>query len=369
MGNADRIDKRRRGRIIEFEAAMKSRILALCLLPVTFISLLCILVAIPVIVRSEEYSASSQSKVSAKGASEFRLTTPPNLGGQVYLEVWDEDDCQVRFTIWARAKSTEQAKKFTDMVDFELDREEEVVDLKLTTPHPAPWEGSNYGINATLYVFIPRDFTVKTQTQAFDLDITGPIPTLDVQNQYGKIQVSDVSEQTTISSTYGQVDMENIKGAINVETSYNSISLRNSATDGEKAYLKTSYGKIDVEKFEGELEANTVYSTIDASEVTLRDGKNEFKTVYSRIDLDVAEMQDAQLYVQNTYGNVNLTVPEDLSASLKFTVGRGGKITTRGIIIRPTVLNQTTLEGTCGEEESEIEVDIDGIGQIRLEGK
>jgi hypothetical protein len=348
---------------------MKNHFIALCLLPVTLISLLCILVASPVVVRAEEFSESSQAKVSAQGASEFRLTTPSNLGGQVYLEVWDEEDCQVKFTIWARANSTEQAKIFTDKVDFELDREEEVVDLKLITPHPAPWEGSNYGINATLYIFIPHHFTVVTKTQAFDLDITGPIPTLNIQNQYGKIQVSDISEETKISSTYGQVDAENIRGVLNVETSYNSISVRNVDTDDEKAVLKTSYGKIDVEKFEGQLEASTVYSSIDASDIVLRDGRNEFNTVYSKIDLDIAELQDAQLYVQNTYGNVNLTVPEDLSARLKFTVGRGGKIITRGIIIQPTVLNQTTLEGICGEEESEIEVDINGIGQIQLEGK
>jgi predicted membrane protein len=337
--------------------------------PITIIFLLRILFVSPEFALSEEFTETFQSKVSAGGASEFHLTTPANLGGQVYLEVWDEEDCQVKFTVWARAKTTEQAKKFTDMVDLELDREEEVVDLRLTTPHPAPWEGSNYGISATLYIFIPHDFKVETNTQAFNLDITGPIPTIDIQNQYGKIQVSDVSEETKISSTYGQVDLENIRGALNVETSYNSISLRHADTDDEKAFLKTSYGKIDVEKFEGQLDASTVYSSIDASDITLRDGRNEFKTVYSKIDLDITEMQDAQLYVQNTYGNVNLTVPEDLSAQLKFTVGHGGKIITRGIIIQPTVLNQTTLEGICGDEESEIEVDINGIGQIQLEGK
>jgi len=250
-----------------------------------------------------------------------------------------------------------------------LNREEEVVNLKLTTPHPAPWEGSNYGINATLYIFIPHNFTVETQTQAFDMDITGPIQKIDIQSLYGNIQVNDISEETNITATYGQVDVENVRGSLNVETSYNSISIRNVETKDEKALLKTSYGKIDVERFEGQLEASTVYSPIDASGITLIDGTNMFKTVYSKIDLDITEIKDAQLYVQNTYGNVNLVVPEDLSARLKFTVGRGSKIITRGIIVRPTVLNQTTLEGICGEEESEIEVDINGIGQIQLEGK
>ena len=348
---------------------MKNHFIPSYFFPLMLIFLLGILIALPHVVCSEEFSETSQSEVSAKGASEFLLTTPANLGGQVYLEVWDEDNCKVKFTIWARANTQDKAKKFAGLVDFELDREEDVVYLKLTTPHPAPWEGSNYGINATLYVFIPHNLSVKTQTQAFDLDVTGPIPDINIQNQYGKIQVTDISEETTISSAYGPVDVEDVRGILNIETSYNSISVRHADTQDEKAILKTSYGKIDLEQFEGQLEASTVYSSIDASDITLRDGNNEFKTVYSKIDLDITEMQDAQLYVQNTYGNVNLMVPADLSARLKFTVGRGGKMITRGIIIRPTVLNQTTLQGTCGQGESEIEVDINGIGQIQLEGK
>jgi len=348
---------------------MRNQRIASYFLPTLLIILMGILIFSPPVLCSEEYTQNSQAQVSAKGANEFRLITPANLGGQVYLEVWDEDDCMVKFKIWARANTPEKAKKFADMVALDLDREKEVVNLNLTTPHPAPWEGSNFGINATLYIFIPHNFTIETKTQAFDLDITGPIQKIDIQSQYGNIQVSDISEETRITATYGQVDVENIRGGLNVETSYNSISVRNVETKDEKALLKTSYGKIDVERFEGQLEASTVYSPIDASDITLIDGTNMFKTVYSKIDLDIADIKDAQLYVQNTYGNVNLVVPEDLSARLKFTVGRGSKITTRGIIIRPTVLNQTTLEGICGEEESEIEIDINGIGQIQFEGR
>jgi len=348
---------------------MRNQHIASYFLPTLLIILMGILIFSPAVLCSEEYTQNSQAQISAKGANEFRLITPANLGGQVYLEVWDEDDCMVKFKIWARANTPEKAKKFADMVALDLDREEEVDDLNLTTPHPAPWEGSNFGINAILYIFIPHNFTIETKTQAFDLDITGPIQKIDIQSQYGNIQVSDIAEETRITATYGQVDVENVRGGLNVETSYNSISVRNVETKDEKALLKTSYGKIDVERFEGQLEASTVYSPIDASDITLIDGTNMFKTVYSKIDLDIADMKDAQLYVQNTYGNVNLVVPEDLSTRLKFTVGRGSKITTRGIIIRPTVLNQTTLEGICGEEESEIEIDINGIGQILLEGR
>lgn len=316
-----------------------------------------------------DYTATSQSKISVGGADRFILTAPANLGGQIYLEVWDEEDCQVKSKIWAKANTSEKAKQFTDMVDLELERNEDLVTLKMTTPHPAPWEGSNYGIEVSLYIFLPHNFSVETKTQGFDLDLSGPFTKVDVLNKYGDIQVSDVSEETNIAGAYDQVEVKNIQGEMNIETSYNSILAQDVDTKDNQANLKTSYGKINVERFEGQLEANTVYSNIYASDITLRGGRNEIKTVYSKIELDLTEIEDATLFINNTYGNIDVVASPDLSARLLLTVGRGGKIHANGIIIQPTELNKTTLEGICGDGDSEIEISIEGIGQIDLEGR
>lgn len=317
----------------------------------------------------EEYTVTSEAKVSAKGAKEFHLTAPNNLGGQITLQVWDDDHCLVKIECWAKANTEEKAKKFTEMVDMSLEREEEIVTLKLDTPHPAPWEGTNYGIKATLEIYIPHDFMVDTKTSAFDLDISGPLKQAFIENHYGEVQLRDVSEETNISATYGEVNAEDLEGSLNIETSYNSISLSDINTKKGKAFIKTTYGKIDLERFRGQLEANTIYSSIYGSDITLSDGRNEIKTVYSKIDLDFSNIKDAELYVKNTYGNINVVVPKDLSARLLLTVGRGGKIHTSGILIKPSVLHKTRLEGTCGEGGSDIEMDIDGIGEIFLEGR
>jgi hypothetical protein len=317
----------------------------------------------------EEYTVTSEAKLGAKGAKEFHLTTPANLGGQINLQVWEEDDCLVKFECWAKANTQEKAKKFTDLVEMNLDREEEIITLKLDAPHPAPWEGSNYGIKVTLDIYVPHGLMLEAKTQGFDLDISGPLKTVNIQNHYGGIQVKDVSEETNIRGTYGNVDVENIRGELNIETSYNSVSATDINTQNGKAFLKTTYGKIDVERFRGQLEVNTVYSSIDGSDITLLGGRNEIKTVYSKINLEFANIKDAELYVKNTYGNIDMVVPKDLSARLMLTVGRGGKIHTSGILIKPLVLEKTRLEGVCGKEDSEIEMDIDGIGQILLEGR
>lgn len=321
------------------------------------------------VLASEEYSTITQSKVSAQGAKEFDLITPANLGGQVTLQVWDEDDCLVKFERRIKANTMEKAREFAEMVEMDLEREEEIVTLKLTTPHPAPWEGSNYGIKATLDVYIPMDLMVETKTSAFDVNISGPLKMVNIQNQYGGIQVKSVSEETNIRGAYSEVDVEDVQGSLNIETTYNSISVADVNTKNCKAFLQTTYGEIDLKRFQGQLEANTVYSSINGSNMILLGGRNEIKTVYSEIDLEFDNINEAELYVKNTYGNINMVVPEDLSAHLTLTVGRGGKIHSSGILIKPLVVTKTELEGVCGKEESEIELYIDGIGQIILEGK
>ena len=323
----------------------------------------------PLAYGAEEYTSSSKLKVSTKGVEKLHINTPNNLGGSIDLQVWDEDNCLVQFECWAKANTEGKAKSFVDKIDISLEREEDFVELKLTTPRPAPWEGTNYGIKANLDIFIPEDFILKIKTFSFDLDICGPLKKVDIENKYGKTYVKDVSENTRIDGPYNKVDLENIQGDLKVHTTYNSIYARDVETKKGKASFKTIYGKIDLEDIKGQIEAETIYNPIYATDVSLLGGVSKIQTVYSKIDLEFKKIEECELYVKNTYGNINVSVPEDVSARLTLTVDRGGKIHTTGILITPTVLKKTRLEGICGQGESKIEMDIDGIGKILLEGE
>ncbi|MFQ6031887.1 MAG: hypothetical protein ACE5K2_03105, partial [Candidatus Zixiibacteriota bacterium] len=207
----------------------------------------------------EEYSSSSEAKVSTKGAKELHINTPNNLGGSINLEVWEEDNCLVKFECWARADTKRKAKDFVNLVDLNLDREEDQIQLRLSTPHPAPWEGTNYGIKANLDIFIPEDFILKTKTCSFDLDIRGPLKKVNIENKYGKTRLKYITENTRIEGPYNKVDIENIEGELKVNTTYNSIYARNVDTKGGRASFKTIYGKIDLEDIRGEIDAETIY--------------------------------------------------------------------------------------------------------------
>ncbi|KPK99624.1 MAG: hypothetical protein AMJ91_07115 [candidate division Zixibacteria bacterium SM23_73_3] len=331
--------------------------------------LLTLFISADIAVAYERYTLTSKAEVSGKGMREFHIIAPANLGGKITMQVRDEDVCLVEFECWAKAKNSKMAKEFTELVDMYLEREEEVVTLRLSTPRGAPWEGTNYGIGVSLDIYVPPDIVVESKTSGFDLDILGPLKKAYIRNRYGNIQLKEVTEETDISGAYNKVEVEDIQGYLEIETSYNLISVRNVNTKGGKAFLKTSYGKIEVEEFTGQLEANTVYSPIRADNITLLGGTNEIKTVYSKIDLEFEEIRDCELYVKNTYGNINVVAPVDLSARLTLSMGRGGKIQTNGILIKPLALEKTRLEGICGDGDSEIVLDIGGIGKILVEGR
>jgi DUF4097 and DUF4098 domain-containing protein YvlB len=347
---------------------MRTKSKTSCWLCSVILFLLTIFTLSDVISAADEYTRVGQAKTSGE-VKEFRLTSPVNLGGVLNLEVGEDDVCSVEFECWARAKNRKNAKEFTELVQINLERVGQVVTLKLDTPRNAPWEGTNYAIKVTLDVYVPRDIAVEAKTRHFSLDITGPLRTVEIRNSYGEIRIADVTEQTSVDGSYAQVDAENIRGDLDIETSYNRISVQNVDTEGGKAFLKTSYGEIDVDDFTGQLEAYTVYSPIYGSGMTLLGGGNEIKTVYSKIELGFEEITDSRLYVYNSYGNIDLAVPRDLSARLALSVGRGGKINTEGILIKPQVIEKTRLEGICGDGDSEIELNISGIGRILVEGR
>lgn len=317
---------------------------------------------------SDEFTRTSQGEVSGE-IRKFQLYAPANLGGSVELQVGEEGVCLVDFECWARARNRDMAEEFTETVEMKLDIVDQVVTLRLITPRDAPWEGTDHSIKAYLDVYVPADIVVETKTRHFTLDISGPMEKVFVENDYGEILVSDVSEETSIRGTYNRVDVKGLQGKVDIETSYNYIRAEDIDTKGTRAHLETNNGEIELAEFTGQLEATTSYDPIYASGISLTGGRNEITTLHSKIDLDLERLEDCRLYLTNTYGDINLQAPKELSARLNFTVGRGGKIETNRILIRPLVLEVTRLEGICGQGISVIEADIEGIGRILLEGR
>jgi hypothetical protein len=332
------------------------------------LSLFIILIPSIVTLAAEEYTRSAETEVSGK-IRKFQLYTPGNLGGEVVIFTGEENVCQAGFECWARAKNRKMAQEFTELVEMSLDITDQVATLRFTTPREAPWEGSDYAIKVMLEVSIPSGIEVETKTRHFKLDISGPLERVFVENDFGEITVVEVTEETSIRGTYNKVEVKDLQGKVDIETTYNNIRAWDIDTKGKVASLETIHAVIEVKDFKGQLRARTIYAPMDLSGLNLIGGRNEIATMHSKIDIELEKIKGSQLLVTNAYGNINLQAHEELSARLIFIVGRGGKIETNRIPIRPQVLQKTRLEGICGDGDSEIQLDIEGIGRILLEGR
>ena len=313
------------------------------------------------------YEEADTLRISSSGASDFWLETPRNIGGEIRIQTWEKNELLVKYEKKSKANTKREAREFIELIELDLDKTEDVIILEVSSPRHAPWEGSDKSARLSLHIFIPEDFNLRTETIYFDYDISGPLNNVEIENGYGKIYVEGVAGETDIQTSYGGVEARDLSGRVNIETSYGSIFLSNVDTQDKTAFLKTAYDKIDMRKIRGDIKARTNYSPINGTDLELSGGTSSFETIYSKVDLKIKEIKDCDLFIENTHGNVHLGLPRDVSAGVSLSIDPGGRIETAGLSILVESIDQTSLKGVLGEGESNIEVDVGGIGKILLE--
>ena len=170
-------------------------------------------------------------------------------------------------------------------------------------------------------------------------------------------------------TSYGPIELSDILGPLEANTSYESIDVKNIQAPRGSIILRTSYGKIKADSISGELVCETSYDPIVLSNINFTHGLNSIETRYSPINIDLFKIEDAQLVINNTYNNINMILPKDISARLTLAVDKGGKIHTRGFPIKSLIMEKTRLEGLIGDGRSKVELNVDGIGEINIEGR
>lgn len=342
----------------------------------------------------------------------LEIRTPDNLACTIEIAANQQKTVEVNYVKWTNVKSEESRQRYFGLIEIGLDENAQASNglrLRVLTPTKAPWEGKDAGVQVKLNVKVPNNFKIDSNNSYSQIRIIGPLSDISVNNEYGAISavdikggvviktsysdiklekiVGDVDVQTSYSNiyardvilpdnvglfetSYGPIFLDNIKGPLEANTSYDSIFASNLESDEGSIVLRTSYGKIQARKISGELICETSYHPVVLTDVEFTHGMNSIETKYSpiRINLDKI-IDDAQLNINNTYSNIDLKLPQDISARLTLAVDRGGKIHTLGIPIKPLLMEKTRLEGLIGDGRSLVELNVDGIGEINIEGR
>ena len=349
--------------------------------------------------------------LTATDVSILEIDTPQNLHCKINLNTHGSQSVDISYDKWARAKSSTQEQRFIDLIEIKFDAKsinEDRMTIKVLSPTRAPWEGTDYGVGVTLNILVPKDFEIESRSTNSELDFTGPLSRAKIENDYGEITIGDVHGMTVIKTSYStislsrlsgevnidavnspitadniilnedtglfettnaEVKLNNIVGSLEAQTSYNSITAQNVITDDGSVVLRTTYGKIDARGIKAELVCETSYEQIKLSDIDLTHGLSTFETSFSPIDIEFSNIIDSEVSINNSYSGINISLPPKPSAKLILTVDEGGKIHTQGFPIKPLVMQKDRLVGIVGDGLSKVEANIDGIGEINIQGR
>lgn len=191
-------------------------------------------------------------------------------------------------------------------------------------------KGIDYSIEQTggvitLQYEIPRSMNFSNNVNTVDFIVTVPTEvTVDVDNNFGEVSVSDTKGNVVIENDFGDVTVENIEGAVSVQTNSGEVAATSLAAGSGNIDLRSDFGNIILQKAGAKdivLDSNS--GTISLSEVratgdltTNTDfGNTDFENgsadslrvetnsgVVSLIKIRVAR----EIFVKNDFGDIEL---------------------------------------------------------------
>ncbi len=344
-----------------------------------------------------------------KGETVFEINGSRNLSGGIGIVAHPGNVIAVSFVKIARAATESQAQRFLDLIDLKLAPEDDDrVKLDILAPSDAPWEGTDQSATIDVIVELPEKMRIEGELQHLKINISGPFGGVRVRSQFSAVTVDGTRGEVDIGTAFSPISLSEIEGSVRAETRYGPISASNIAVSLGSAVFKTvngpialadirgpveaytsyssihandidaaegalvfrtSYSSIDVEDVTGELICETTFSPISVRGVTLTHGQSKIETSYSPIDAEFDGIEASQLIIYNSYNNVKLIIPADISSQIVADVDPGGRIHVGGVPVRPVYLDVTRLEGVLGEGSSRIEIKVNGVGTIDVEGQ
>jgi len=360
---------------------------------------------------AQDYDATQEGSLSQTIHDEtvFEIVGSHNLGGTITIESQPGSEVEISFIKKSRAQSKSQAERFLDLITLKLSAKgEDRVTLNILTPSDAPWEGSDQSAAIDIFVNLPEEMRIEGELQFLGVNIEGPFDGVRLKSQYSAISIEGIKGDIDISTAFSPISLSDIDGSINAETRYGAISASDIVVSLGSAVFKTVNGAIALADIEGPVEAYTSYSSIQANDIDAAEGSIVFRTSYSPIDIeDVAgeiicetsfspinmkgvslthgqskietsyspidaefdNIDASQLIVYNSYNNVQLLIPANISSQIIADVDQGGRIHASGVPVKPVYLDVTRLEGQLGDGESRIEIKVNGVGAINIEGQ
>ncbi|MFI5136395.1 MAG: hypothetical protein ACHQIM_01120 [Sphingobacteriales bacterium] len=230
-----------------------------------------------------------------------------NQYGRITVTTWDRHEIKVDVQVKAQAADDEDAQKLLNGVQIKDSKEGGLVSFR-TSIEPgsnSSWKIWNWGnkkhkleINYTVYMPAKND--------------------LNVEDNYGAIELPGLDGKVRIRSSYGSVLAQNLNNpSDDIEGSYGSLKV--ASLNG--AHLDYSYGSVDIEECNN-LKADLSYGSFKLGKLK---GNGDFDLSYvGGFKIDEMASSFKHLNVNASYSGVALGLPGNDSFDFDITATYGG---------------------------------------------
>lgn len=374
----------------------------------TLLALIIALSGAPLSLSQETVEKTGRFAQATGDAAVFEIEGSRNLGGSIKILSRTGNEIEIDYHKWAKAGSRSQAERFLDLIEVKLQPASDRVVLTILTPSDAPWGGTDFGVGLEIFVRLPEKMRIECDMRFMKLDVRGPFNGVQAKSEFSEINIEEIRGTVEATTSFAPVKLFSINGSVRVETRYSeikasginvplgsaifqntggSISLSDirgpveaytsyskieaadiDAAEGSVVF-RTSYSPIKATGVSGEIICETSFSNIDITRASLTHGQSKVETSYSPINAEFERIEGGQLFVYNNYSSIHLTLPAAVSSQIIAMVDQGGRIHSTHLPVRPIYLDATRLEGTLGGGQARIELKVNGIGTIDIEGR
>lgn len=291
------------------------------------------------------------------------------LSGKLTILSEESDSLKITYIKVAKATDRSVAIDYIDLISVLLEGRPQAPVVKLRSPNPAPWSGSNNSGRVEATIHVPPGVQIEIDAQTFDVTARGPLRALDIPKSLGRIDISGITERLFVTTANRRVTVADITGKISIATSNSSLIARSLTSLEEQARLRNDGGDIRITGFVGSINARNSFGRI-----TLRDFEPRGEGSYIRgasgpVSVEIVQMSEGQVVITNRQEDIDISVPDTLSAFFNLSVGDNGIIETSNFPFIPDLVQRTRLSLQAGDGRVDIRGTIKGRGNIYVRGR
>jgi hypothetical protein len=301
--------------------------------------------------------------------AQIKIASASYLSGELTIKTADTAAMRITYRKVAKAADRSQAIDFIDLISVVVSGRPEAPEIKLRSPNPAPWSGTDYSGRVEAELVVPVGSEILIEATMFDVTVIGPLKGLEIPESLGRIDVQHITERLNVVTANRRVTVYDISGDISISTTNSSIIAESLNAGTGQARFRNEGGDIRVENLIGSVNARNRFGRITLEDFEPRGEGSFIRGGSGPVLVDIRQMSEGQLVITNRQEDIEIIVPDSLSAFYTLSVGEDGLIEAGNFSFTPDLVQRDRLSLQSGDGDVDIRGSIKGKGNIYVRGR